>query len=218
MNHQPKIRVVLADDHCLVRHGICGFLAEDPLIDVIAEADDGDQAVQFIEQYCPDVAVLDLQMPNRTGIEITRWIRERNLPISVLILTAYDDEPYVIAALEAGVNGYILKCADAEDIIHAVHTVAGGGFVLGPQVVPNIMQFLCTSRVHLASLSKREVEILDLAAAGLTNRAIAERLEISHRTVQGHMRRIFERLEVCNRTEAVVKAAQLHLLSLAEHA
>lgn len=215
MELRRKIRVVLADDHRVVRQGIRGFMMEDPDIEVVAEAEDGDEAIALIERFCPDVAVLDLQMPLRNGIAVTRWIREQQLPINVLILTAYDDDPYLVAALEAGVNGYLSKCADAEEIVQAVHKVACGGSILSTHIVPRIMKILATPQaLETAHLSDREVEILQYAASGLTNKGIAGRLQISHRTVQGHLRRIFEKLEVSSRTEAVVKAAQLDLISL----
>lgn len=213
-----RISVVLADDHRVVRRGICGFLNEDPGIEVIAEAEDGDQALALIEQHCPDVAVLDLKMPGCTGIDIAQRVRERQLPVNIVILTAYDDEPYLVAALEAGVNGYILKCSDAEQIVHAVHTVARGGSVLDSHIVPSLMKILANPpKLHPSDeLSEREVDVLRYAAEGLTNRGIAERMGISHRTVQGHLRRIFEKLGVCNRTEAVVKASHMNLISLPE--
>ncbi len=210
------IRVVLADDHRVVRHGIRGFLEEDPTIMVLAEADDGEQAVCLIEHHCPDVAVLDLQMPGRTGIEVARWVREQHLPVALLILTAYNDEPYLVAALEAGVNGYLLKSADAEEIVRAVHSVAQGDSVLDQSIVPNLMRMIAvpSEPPYYEPLSERELAVLDRAAQGLTNRAIALRLRISHRTVQGHLRHIYEKLGVANRTEAVVKASQLNLLRL----
>jgi DNA-binding NarL/FixJ family response regulator len=128
------IHVVLADDHCALRRGLRGFLTEDSLIEVVAEAEDGDQALEAIERFCPEVAIVDLQMSHLTGIEVTRWVRERHYPVGVLILTAYDDEPYMIAALEAGANGYVLKYGDLEEIVRAVHIVASGGYVLDRKI------------------------------------------------------------------------------------
>ncbi|HEC23798.1 MAG TPA: response regulator transcription factor [Chloroflexi bacterium] len=215
MSEQQPVRVVLADDHQVVRRGIRDFLIEGG-IEVIAEAEDGEQALQLIIQHQPDVAVLDIQMPRRSGIEVARLVREENLPVGLLVLTAYDDDPFVLAALEAGVNGYVLKTADAEEIVRAVYAVYEGKSVLDPAVVSKVMQAIITpsSPQPYEPLTERELEVLAAAARGLTNKAIGISLGISDRTVQGHLRKIFEKLQVGNRTEAVVKAARLGLLDL----
>jgi DNA-binding NarL/FixJ family response regulator len=136
--------------------------------------------------------------------------------VALLILSAYNDEPYLVAALEAGVNGYLLKSADAEEIVRAVHAVAQGESILDQSIVPSLMRIIAVPAESpcYEPLSERELAVLDHAAHGLTNRAIAIRLKISHRTVQGHLRHIFDKLDVANRTEAVVKASQLNLLRL----
>jgi len=216
MTADQPIRVVLADDHQVVRHGIKQFLSAAG-IEIVAEAENGEQALQQIEQHQPDVAVLDIQMPVYSGIEVARRVRAKNLPVGLLILTAYDDDPYLIAALEAGVNGFVLKTADMEEIIEAVRAVNEGRSALDPEVVPKLMHALSGGRapqVVYESLTGRELEVLQAAARGLTNKAIGVLLSISDRTVQGHLRRIFEKLDVANRTEAVVKASQLGLLEL----
>jgi DNA-binding NarL/FixJ family response regulator len=216
------IRVILADDHQVVRRGIRDFLMESGEIEVVAEADNGTEAVRLIEQYRPDVAVLDIQMPGRTGIEVVAWVRSQNLPIGTLILTAYDDDPYLMAALEAGTNGFVLKTADAPEIVRAVIAVNEGKSVLDPSVVHRLMQVVGggTGGSHQSDLepgtdlTARELAVLEEAARGLTNKAIGLTLGISDRTVQGHLRNIFEKLHVTNRTEAVVKAVQLGMLEL----
>ncbi len=216
MTADQPIRVVLADDHQVVRHGIKQFLSAAG-IEIVAEAENGEQALQQIERHQPDVAVLDIQMPVYSGIEVARRVRAKNLPVGLLILTAYDDDPYLIAALEAGVNGFVLKTADMEEIIEAVRAVNEGRSALDPEVVPKLMHALSGGRapqVVYESLTGRELEVLQAAARGLTNKAIGVLLSISDRTVQGHLRRIFEKLDVANRTEAVVKASQLGLLEL----
>ena len=121
-----SIRVVLADDNAVVRKGIRDFLTEAGDIDVIAEASDGGEAIQLIDQLRPDVAVLDIQMPKRSGIDVCRHVRTQHWPIGILVLTAYDDDPYVLAVLQAGANGYVLKTADADEIIQAVRDVHEG--------------------------------------------------------------------------------------------
>ena len=216
MTPDPPIRVVLADDHQVVRHGIKQFLTAAG-IEVMAEAENGAQALQLIEHHRPDVAVLDVQMPEYSGIEVARQVRARGLPVGLLILTAYDDDPYIVAALEAGVNGFVLKTADMEEIIDAVRAVNEGQSVLDPEIVPKLMRAVTASHkppMEYEPLTDRELEVLQAAARGLTNKAIGVLLNISDRTVQGHLRRIFEKLNVANRTEAVVKASQLDLLTL----
>lgn len=214
-----RIRVLLADDHQVVRRGIRDFLTESGDIEIVAEAENGDEAVRLIEQHHPDVAVLDVQMPGRSGIDVVRWVRDQNLPVGTLILTAYDDDPYLIAALEAGTMGYVMKTADADEIVRAVRSVYEGKSVLDPVVVRHLMKVVGgggETPAPTADLTAREMEVLYQAARGLTNKAIGLSLGISDRTVQGHLRNIFEKLSVTNRTEAVVRAAQLGLLTLPE--
>ncbi|WP_119071377.1 response regulator [Aggregatilinea lenta] len=216
MTTNESIRVVLADDHQVVRHGIQQFLASAGM-DVVAEAGDGAQALRLIEQHQPDVAVLDIQMPEASGIEVARRVRAHGWPVGLLILTAFDDDPFIVAALEAGVNGFVLKTADMEEIIAAVRAVNEGKSVLDPQILPKLMHAVTASHrpaTLYEPLTDRELEVLRAAARGLTNKAIGLLLDISDRTVQGHLRRIFEKLNVANRTEAVVKASQLELLAL----
>ena len=216
MPPDSPIRVVLADDHQVVRHGIKQFLTSAG-IEVVAEAEDGAQALQLIENHQPDVAVLDIHMPEFSGIEVARRVRAKGMPVGLLILTAYDDDPYIVAALEAGVNGFVLKTADMEEIIEAVRAVNEGQSVLDPEIVPKLMRAVTSSHkpsMEYEPLTDRELEVLQAAARGLTNKAIGVLLNISDRTVQGHLRRIFEKLNVANRTEAVVKASQLDLLTL----
>ena len=210
-----SIRVILADDHAVVRRGIREFLTEPGDIDVLAEAGDGDEAIRLIDQLRPDVAVLDIQMPRRTGIEVCRHVRAQHWPIGILILTAYDDAPYVLAVLQAGANGYVLKTADADDIIQAVRDVHEGKSVLDPDIARKLMTQLAGPTVDkpIESLTPRETDVLQLAARGFTNKAIGAQLNVSDRTVQGHLANIFGKLHVATRTEAVMRAVALGWLS-----
>jgi DNA-binding NarL/FixJ family response regulator len=210
-----RIRVILADDHAVVRKGIREFLTEPGDIDVIAEASDGDEAIALIDQLRPDVAVLDIQMPKRSGIDVSRHIRAQRWPIGILILTAYDDAPYVLAVLQAGANGYVLKTADADDIIQAVYDVHEGKSVLDPTIARKLMTQLAGQSMDrpIESLTPREMDVLRLAAQGLTNKAIGAQLNVSDRTVQGHLANIFSKLHVTTRTEAVMRAVSLGWLS-----
>lgn len=209
-----KINVLLADDHGVVRRGIREFLEEEGDITVIAEAEDGLQAIALIQEHQPDVAVLDIKMPNCNGIEAARKIRTlmgRN--IGLLILTAYDDDPYVLAAIEVGANGYVMKSADADDIIQAVRDVYEGKQVLDPAIASTV-EALQSASTEPTDLSERELSVLAWTAQGLTNKAIAYQLKISPRTVQGHLSNIYTKLGAASRTEAVTKAVQVGLISI----
>lgn len=211
-----RIRVVLADDHAVVRKGIKDFLEEESDIEVIAEAGDGAKVKDLIATLKPDVAILDVRMPQATGIEVTRWVREQGLPVRVLILSAYDDDPFVMAALQAGANGYVLKNAEADDISAAVRTVHRGLPALAPDIAQKLMNQLSGGgrTEETEALTDREREVLQLAASGMTNRAIGLRLTISDRTVQGHLASIYNKLGVNSRTEAVTKALHMKLIQL----
>lgn len=212
------IRVVLADDHAVVRQGIRDFLEEDGSIEVVAEAGDGDKVKELILTLNPDVAVLDVRMPKATGIEVTRWIRERKLPIHVLILSAHDDDPFVLAAIQAGANGYVLKNAEAEQITAAVRAVHSGQSAITPELAQKLILHMAggSQSPSAEPVTEREREVLQLAAVGLTNRGIGQKLSISDRTVQGHLASLYAKLQVNSRTEAVTKALQLGLIHLPE--
>jgi two-component system, NarL family, response regulator LiaR len=215
------IRVVLADDHAVVRKGIRDFLEEEGDIQVIAEAGDGARVKELLTTLQPDVAVLDVRMPHATGIEVTRWIREQKLPVRVVILTAYDDDPFVVAAMQAGANGYVMKNAEAEDITAAVRSVYRGQSAIAPEIAQKVLTHLVigqnTDTVD-EPLTERERDILQLASSGLTNKGIGAKLSISDRTVQGHLASIYAKLGVNSRTEAVTKALQLNIIQLEQRA
>jgi DNA-binding NarL/FixJ family response regulator len=208
VNGESPIRVLLADDHQVVRAGIKQFLEMHDDIDVVVEADDGEQAIERIQSEQPDVAVLDIQMPKKTGIEVTRWVRANQPSTGVLILTAYDDDPYVMAVLKAGANGYVLKTADGEEIVQAVRAVHDGKSALDPEIARKVMNRIKAGPIvdHLEELTDRELEVLGLVGQGFTNKAIGVQLGISDRTVQGHLAKIFGKLQASSRTEAVMRA------------
>jgi DNA-binding NarL/FixJ family response regulator len=206
-----RIRVLLADDHVLVREGIRQFLEEAGDIEVIAEADDGAEAIRLIEEHRPDVAVLDIRMPEMTGVEATRRINEHFPKVQVLILTAYDDDPYIFALLQAGADGYVLKTASADELVRAVRTVYEGQSALSPEITSKVLRQMTGGKPagateQVESLTERERDVLRLAAQGKTNRAIGSELGISHRTVQGHLATVYGKLGVNSRTEAVTEA------------
>jgi NarL family two-component system response regulator LiaR len=215
MKTSSSIRVLLADDHAVVRAGIRQFLEQAEDIQVIAEADDGEKAKTLISEHQPDVAVLDIQMPKATGIEVTQWVRANRREVGVLILTAYDDAPYVMAVLQAGANGYVLKTAAPREIIRAVRDVHAGKSALDTNILGVMMSQMATDRETPSAekLTKREMEVLALVAKGYTNKAIGVQLGISDRTVQGHLAHVFNKLQAASRTEAVMRAVSLGWLS-----
>jgi DNA-binding NarL/FixJ family response regulator len=211
---KTKIRIILADDHTVVRAGIRQLLESAKDLEVLAEAGDGDEAKALIQNHRPDVAVLDLQMPKASGIEVTRWARA-NLPeVGILILTAYDDDPYVMAVLQAGANGYVLKTAKTEELIQAVRDVKDGKSALDPATMKKLMRSLIyRPEKKFEELTERELDVLRLAAKGYTNKSIALQLRISDRTVQGHLAHIFTKLGATSRTEAVMRGVSLGWIS-----
>lgn len=208
---KSAIKVLLADDHAVVRAGIRQFLEQSDDIDIVAEVDDGEAAKEWIAASPPDVALLDIKMPQASGIEVTRWIRSHHPDVGVLILTAYDDEPYVKAALQAGANGYVLKTASPGEIIRAVRDVHEGYSALDIDIVEKVVSKLTASdhTSTVEALTDRELEVLTLVSKGYTNKAVGMQLDISDRTVQSHLAHIFEKMQVNSRTEAVMKAVSL---------
>lgn len=213
--NSKKIRVILADDHTIVRAGIRQLLEHSGEILVIAEASDGLSAQQMILKHNPDVAVLDIQMPKASGIEVTRWVQSQIPKVGVLILTAFDDDPYVSAVLQAGANGYVLKTASPSELVQAVIDVHEGKSVLDAVITKKLMThlFSAQSKPFVEELTPRELEVLTLVARGFTNKAIGIQLHISDRTVQGHLAHIFNKLQANSRTEAVMRAVSLGWIS-----
>lgn len=212
---QQAIRVVLVDDHALVRAGIREYLDRADAIEVVGEADGGHDAQTLIADVHPDVALVDIKMADMSGIELTQWITTNHQGTNVLVISAYDDDAYVTAALDAGANGYLLKNTSPMQLTDAVRSVAAGEATLDPSVATKVIR-MATGRVDRSSsdLSSRELDVMQLVAQGLTNKDIAAKLFISARTVQGHLRRIFEKLDVTTRTEAVTVSLARGLISL----
>lgn len=214
-----KIRIVIADDHAVVREGTRALLEKEADMEVVGEAADGEEAVKLIEKTKPDVAVLDIAMPKLSGIRVTRKIKPRFPSTAILVLTAYDNDEYIFALLEAGAAGYLLKDAHGREIVDAIRSIYSGESVLHPSIARKVIQraILSPSKAAEAkpetALSEREMEVLKLAAKGLANKDIAERLSISVRTVQGHLNGIFHKLSVGSRTEAIFQSVKRGWLS-----
>lgn len=217
-NKTKPIRISLADDHAVVRKGIREFLEEDESLRVVAEASDGEEALKSIARDQPDVAVFDIQMPRLNGLDATRRVKQDYPNVQVLILTAYEDDPYIFAALQAGASGYLLKTSSADELIRAVHAVASGETPLSPSIARKLVQRAAgeipAQEQVIEPLSERELDVLRLAAQGLGNKQIGSTLGISDRTVQGHLANIYTKLHVSTRTEAVLCAVREKWISL----
>jgi DNA-binding NarL/FixJ family response regulator len=197
------IRVLVADDHPPLRLGLRALLERRPEVQVVAEAGDGETALAMLETLQPDVAILDIRLPRRDGLALAREIRRRGWPIRILLLSAYDDEALIREAMAVGVEGYLLKSEGLEAIAAAVQSVARGLTAFSPEILARARGL---PERGGEGLTEREREILELVAEGLTNRAIAQRLGLSPRTVEYHLGQIFQRLGVSSRAAAVKEA------------
>lgn len=209
-----KIRVLLAEDHALVRQGIRELLQREEDIEIVGEVGDGEEAVQLAERLEPDVILMDISMPKLDGIAATRLIKGSHPYISILVLTAYDNEEFIFALLEAGAAGYLLKNVQSRQLINAIRAVYDGESVLHPDIAKKVLSRLSLGRGKRPGqgkqekeklLTERELEVLGLGAEGLANKQIAAELFLGERTVQTHWRNIFNKLGISSRTEAIVR-------------
>ncbi len=212
------IRVLLADDHALVREGTRRLLETENDVEVVAEAASGEEAVEATKRLHPDIAIMDIAMPGMGGIEATRTIKVSCPETAVLVLSAYDDEPYLMKLLEVGAAGFLLKSVHGRELISAIRAVSRGESVLQPSIAEKIMLRMSSQTEAQQSmtdlLSEREFEVLRLAARGLPNKEIARRLGLSIRTVHSHLANIFMKMQVGSRTEAVLLALRQGMISL----
>jgi DNA-binding NarL/FixJ family response regulator len=201
------IRVVIVDDHAVVRSGLEQFLAIADDIDVVATAANGHEALACVEQHRPDVVLMDLSMPELDGVEATRRITETSPASRVLVLTSFSDQTRIMDALGAGADGYLLKHSDPDDIAKAIRVVHDGGAPLDPKAARALLE---SRRVRSAGpqLTEREREVLGLVRDGLSNKQIARRLGIAERTVKAHLTSVFQRLGVTDRTQAALWASE----------
>jgi len=215
-----QISVILADDHWLVREGTRHILEQCSNLKVVGDAEDGQQALELIERLQPDVAILDIRMPKLNGIEVVQQMKKKASSTKALVLTAFDDDDYILALMTAGADGYLLKTARPSELIDAIERVHLGESVLHPAIATKVARLWVRLREASGErpipLSSRESEILQLAANGLRNRVIADKLSISVRTVEGHFNSIFAKFGVSSRIEAVLFAISRHLVDIGE--
>jgi NarL family two-component system response regulator LiaR len=204
------ITIVLGEDHLITRQGILRLLEDEEGLAIVGEASNGEEAVQLVTELKPDVVIMDIAMPKLNGIEATRQIKVTHPRTGVLILSAYDDDEYVFAMLKAGAAGYLLKSVSGDELVRAINAIHNGEPVLDPTIAKKVMNYfkfqnkIPSVNEDVEHLSNREVDIIKLAAKGLTNKEIADKLHLSYRTVEGHMRDVFNKLGVGSRTEAVL--------------
>ena len=213
---RAPIRLLIADDHPVVRDGLSNMFARDPEFEVLGEAADGSEAVRLAQALQPDVILMDLRMPRMDGLTAITELARRGIPARVLVLTTYDTDSHVLPAIEAGATGYLLKDAPRDDLLRAVRAAAHGEAVLSPSVAARLMSQFRSPRPEAPApgpLSQRELEVLELVAAGSTNREAAARLFISEATIKSHLLNIYGKLGVSDRAAAVGEAYNRGLLT-----
>jgi DNA-binding NarL/FixJ family response regulator len=206
-----SIRILIADDHAFYREGVRTMLGALPAAEVVGEAANGDEAVAQATALQPDVILMDLKMPGLNGIEATRTISQGNPQVGILVVTMFDDDESVFAAMQAGARGYLLKDAKLADLLRAVTAVSQGDAIFSPAIARRMVHFFSASRpsappIPFPDLTEREREVLTLVAQGWSNEAIATRLVLSLKTVRNHVSTILSKLQVSNRASAIVKA------------
>jgi DNA-binding NarL/FixJ family response regulator len=214
-----SIQVLIADDHVFYREGVRALLSNVPEISVVGEASNGDEAILKAAELKPDVILMDLKMPGMNGIEATRRISQTQTHIGILVITMFDDDDSVFAAMRAGAHGYLLKDADRDDLVRAITAIKKGEAIFSPAIAQRMMQYFTASPTRqssnnnrqpdeFAELTERELEILDLIAQGHNNTVIANKLSLSIKTVQNYVSSILTKLQVADRAQAIVRARE----------
>jgi NarL family two-component system response regulator LiaR len=217
---KPKTKILIADDHPLLREALCQVFSNQKDMEIVGQAGNGEEAIDLASQLKPDILVMDIMMPKFDGLEASRQIKKIAPNTAILILTAYDDDNYVLGLLEAGATGYLMKSAKGQDLVEAVRAVRAGESVLHPKIIEKLLKQAMVKPVGAAEqkikdlLSDREMEMLKLLATGMSNKEIAEKLCLSLRTVKAHMSNIFTKMNVASRSEALVEALRTGLLTL----
>jgi NarL family two-component system response regulator LiaR len=215
-----KTRILIADDHAMLREGMRNLLEQEKDFQMVGEAADGEEAVRLASELKPDIAIMDIVMPKLNGVEATKQIKQVSPATAILILTAYADIRYIIGLLEAGACGYLLKNSAGQDVVKAIREVRSGESVLDPEVTRKLVQRLASlsktqdDRETSGQLTAREMEILKWASQGLSNKEMSEKLFISLRTVKAHMTNIFNKLGCSSRTDAIIKGLKQGYIEL----
>jgi DNA-binding NarL/FixJ family response regulator len=210
------VKVLIADDQTLFREGIKDLLDNEKSIEVIGEAADGNEVVRLAKKLRPDVILMDIKLPHLDGVSATRLIRKELPDTNVLILSSYEDEAHVMESIQAGANGYLSKMLPAAELVNALKAFANDGVMIPQQVMGKLLQGLrqmSSGEGSPVSLTKTEIRVLVLLGSGMSNKEIAAKMDCSVKTIKNHLNAIFQKLEVSNRTEAVVKGIEMGLIS-----
>jgi NarL family two-component system response regulator LiaR len=218
LSAKDKSKILIVDDHPLLREALRQALDSEEDMEVVADAANGEEAIKLASELRPDVVVMDIVMPRLGGIEATRKIKEIAPDIAILILTAYDDEEYVLGLLDAGAAGYLLKSARGRELVGAIRAIKSGESVLHPNIIAKLLRRAMTVPAVVQKpqslISERESEILKLVALGMSNKDIAEKLFLSERTIKSHLTNIFNKLNVASRSEAIVQGLKWGLVTV----
>lgn len=211
------VKIMIADDHSMIREGLKNLLELDGDIQVIAEAVDGEDCLEKLQLVKPDVLLLDINMPKKNGLEVLKSLKSRRSKLKVLVLTVHNETEYLMKAVDIGVNGYVLKDSESAELKKAIFTVADGETYIQPSLIPALNAKMIETNKDaekIKSLTKRELDVLKLLAVGMFNREVGKRLEISERTVKNHVSNIFKKLGVTDRTQAAVFAIRNNLVQI----
>jgi DNA-binding NarL/FixJ family response regulator len=216
MESNIKIKILIVDDHVVVREGLSAMLSREPNIEVVGEAENGAQAIDKADKLKPDIVLMDLRMPEVDGVEAMQRIKQQHPEINFIVLTTYDNDEYIFKGIEAGARAYILKDSPREELFRAINAVYKGESLIEPAIAGRVLDKLVelSHQGSATDLSRREIEVLELIARGTGNKLIADRLNISASTVKTHIQSIFQKLEVNDRTEAVTKALSKGIIRL----
>ncbi len=222
MPSKKKVKVLIADDQTLFREGIKDLLENERIVEVVGEAADGHEAVRLAKKLRPDVILMDIKLPHLDGVAATRQIRKECPSTNVLILSSFEDEAHVMESIQAGANGYLSKMLPAAELVNALKAFANDGVMIPQQVMGKLIQGLRQmsngGQSSPVALTKTEIRALVFLGSGLSNKEIAAKMECSVKTIKNHLNAIFQKLEVSNRTEAVVKGIEIGLISPEESA
>lgn len=211
------VKIMITDDHSMIREGLKNLLELDGDIEVIAEAEDGMECLDKLESIHPDVLLLDINMPKMNGLEVLKKLKEKRSKLKVLVLTVHNETEYLMKAVDIGINGYVLKDSESSELKKAIFAIYEGETYIQPSLIPALNSKMIEKdkdEVKIDSLTRRELEVLKLLAIGMYNKEVAEKLDISERTVKNHVSNIFKKIEVTDRTQAAVFAIRNSLVDL----